>query len=125
MSLKKMKNCTVVISKRPLLCEGLRCLINEVADASLIIAPDEETAELLCTGLVPDMVIIDRPSVRANEQTCLSMASGKPTKVIVLGWDDNKLAVYSCERVMTATVQNLLKEIHLSLNKTGGDLKKR
>jgi DNA-binding NarL/FixJ family response regulator len=110
--------CTVIISKRPLLCEGLGCLIDEMLKTAIIKAPDEETAEHLCAGFTPDLIIIDRPKAQAYEQMCSFWASNSEATVILLGWENDEFAVFSCERVMPATLKNLAKSVKESLAKT-------
>ena len=111
-------HCTLIISKRPLLCEGLGCLIDEMLKTAIIKAPDEETAEYLCAGFAPDLIIIDRPKAQAYGQMGSFWASNSEATVILLGWEDDELAVFSCERVMPATLQNLVKSVKQSLAKT-------
>jgi len=36
-------HCTVIVSERPLLCEGLGCLIDETLETTIIKAPDKPT----------------------------------------------------------------------------------
>jgi hypothetical protein len=48
MQVHQMKpRCTVIISKRPLLCEGLGCLIDKMLETAIIKAPDEETNDVM------------------------------------------------------------------------------
>ena len=108
-------HCTVIISKRPLLSEGLGCLVDEMLETAIIQAPDEETAEHLCAGFVPDLIIVDRPKAQAYGQMCSFWTSNGEATVILLGWEDNELAVFSCERVMPATLQNLIESVKESL----------
>lgn len=107
----KTKCLLLIVSKRPLLCEGLRRLIAEVAQVTLITSPDEESAESLCGGVAPDIVIVDRPNIEPYMPVRFLQEHDKPVNVVLLGWDDGKLATYSRERVTPATVQNLVKVI--------------
>ena len=101
----------VVVSERPMFREGLKRLIEEAGLATVITAPDEESAESLAVEVAPDIVVIDRPDTRVDDLTYFSLGQDKPAKVVVLGWNDDKLAVYSCRLVLTATLQNLIKAI--------------
>jgi hypothetical protein len=111
-------HCTLIISKLPLLCESLGCLIDEMLETSIIKATDEETAEYLCAGFAPDLIIIDRPKAQAYGQMCSFWASNSEAVLILLGWEDDELAVFSCKRVLPATLQNLVKSVKESLAKT-------
>ena len=110
-------HCTLIISKRPLLCEGLGYLIDELFETAIVKAPDEETAEQLCAGFVPDLIIVDRPKAKAYGQMCSLWALNSEATVILVGWEDNDLAVFSCERVMPATLQNLIESVRESLTR--------
>jgi hypothetical protein len=88
-----------------------------VVETTIIKAPDEETAEHLCAGCMPDLIIVDRPNVRAYGQVYSLLASNSEATVILLGWEDDELAVFSCERVMPATLQNLVESVKGSLSK--------
>ena len=111
-------HCTVIISKRPLFCEGLGYLIDEMLETAIIKAPDEETAEYLCAGFAPDLIIVDSLKAQAYGQMCSFWALNSEATVILLGWEDDELAVFACERVMPATLQNLAKSVKESLAKT-------
>ena len=110
-------HCTVIISKRPLFCEGLGYLIDEMLETAIIKAPDEETAEHLCAGFAPDLIIVDSLKAQAYGQMCSFWALNSEATVILLGWEDDELAVFACERVMPATLQNLAKSVKESLAK--------
>ena len=110
-------HCTLIISKRPLLCEGLGYLIGELLETAIVKATDEETAEQLCAGFVPDLIIVDRPKAKAYGQMCSLWALNSEATVILVGWEDNALAVFSCERVMPATLQNLIESVRESLTR--------
>ena len=101
----------LVISKRPLLCEGLKCLLKETAQVTVITTPDEESARSSCGEVMPDIVIVDRPHIRAYKPMYFLQEQDKPLGVVILGWDDDKLAAYSREQVLPATLQNLGKVI--------------
>jgi DNA-binding NarL/FixJ family response regulator len=101
----------LIISSRPLLLEGLKRFVEKIAQVIVIAAPDEESAESLCAGTTPDIVVIDRPHVRVYEPVCFLQQSDRPIKVVLIGWDDDMLAVCSRERVLPATLQNLANVI--------------
>jgi DNA-binding NarL/FixJ family response regulator len=101
----------LIISRRPLLLEGLKRFVEEIVQIIAITAPDEESAESLCAGTTPDVVIIDRPNVGVYEPVCFLHKLDRPIKVVLVGWDDDMLAVCSRERVLPATLQNLANVI--------------
>ena len=100
--------CVLVISKKPLLREGLKRLIEERGLATVVVAPDDETALSVITEADPDLIVTECPNIKPSEALYFGNSEDKPTKVIVLGWDDDKLAVYSRERVLPATMQHFI-----------------
>jgi DNA-binding NarL/FixJ family response regulator len=105
----------LIISRRPLFCEALKCVVEEMEQVIAITAPDEESAQSLCAGTAPDVVVIDRPHVGAYEPVYFLPESDKRVKVVLLGWEDGRLAVCSCERVLPANLQNFANVIKKSL----------
>lgn len=101
----------LIVSARPLLREGLKYLFEEGELSTVITAPDEKSAESLTAEVAPDIVVIDRPDTRGDELVYFLPWRDKPAKVVVLGWSDNKLAVYCRRQVLPATLQNLLKAV--------------
>lgn len=106
----------LIISRRPLLREGLKRFVEEMGQIIAITAPDEESAKSCCAGITPDVVIIDRPHVGVYEPVYFLQQLDRPIKVVLAGWDDDMLAVCSRERLLPATLQNLASVIKESLS---------
>jgi DNA-binding NarL/FixJ family response regulator len=105
----------LIISRRPLFCEALKYVVEEMEHGIAITAPDEESAQSICAGTAPDVVIIDRPHVGPYETVCFFPKSDRPVKVVLLGWEDGRLAVCTCERVLPANLRNFANVIKKSL----------
>lgn len=101
----------LVVSGRPLLCEGLKLIIEEAALATVTTAPDEVSAARLVAEFAPGVIVIDRPDTGAADLNYLFQHQDYPVKVIVIGWNDDKIAAYSRQALQTATLQNLIKVI--------------
>ena len=101
----------MVISKRPILCEGLKRLIEQKLFCTVATAPSEEIGALSLVELEPDVVIVDRPDVRAKDLDYLFQRQERPTSIAVIGWEDDTIAVYSRRVVPGATLENLMKFI--------------
>ena len=101
----------LVVSGRPLLCEGLKLIIEEAALATVTTAPDEVSATRLVAEFAPSIIVIDRPDAGAADLNYLFQHQDYPVKVVVIGWNDNKIAAYSRRAVQTATLRNLIKVI--------------
>lgn len=108
---KKMVKTILVISERSMLREGLKRLIEETGTVKVITAPDKKSAEHLLAKFVPAVVIIDHPDIQATDWMYFLQQLDQPSKIILLGWNDDKLAVYSHRLVLESTVQNLIKQI--------------
>lgn len=101
----------LVIMKQPLLREGLKYLIEESGVARVVTAPAEQDAERLVAEMAPDVVVIERGDTAVNNLSHFFHWQDKPSRVVVLGWKDDKLAVYSRWPVLPATVENLIRAI--------------
>jgi DNA-binding NarL/FixJ family response regulator len=98
----------LVISPSPLLREGLKLIIEESIPASVTMADDGVSAARLVVELAPSVIVVDRPDTKASDLDRLFQAQGFPSKVVIIGWDENKIAVYSRSEVETATLGNLI-----------------
>jgi len=115
-TLAEMKSEVIlIISERPLFCEALKRLIEEETGAEVITAPDEESGESIAAEAGPSIIVIDRPHTKADDVVYFLRTQDKPAKVLVIGWSDDKLAIYSRRTVLSATVQNLIEVIREGL----------
>jgi len=101
----------IIVSKHPMFCEALKRLIGETQQVSEIVTADEENARKLIAKLEPDIVLIDRPDATFEGLLYFSQQEECPTKVIIVGWNDNKLTAYACPITVPASVENLTKII--------------
>ena len=99
----------LVVSERPVLREALKQAIEEWGWTTVITAPDEHTAARLVAELAPTTIVIDRPDIGVEGLGYLFQYQEQVVKVIVIGWSDDKIAVYSRQAVQTATWQNLIE----------------
>jgi len=105
----------LVFSERPVFREGLKRLVEEAGLGTVITASDEESTKSRMAEVAPDVIVIDRPEARADELTYFLLRENEQAKVVVYGWNDNKLAIYSCRHALPATLENLIKVIREQL----------
>lgn len=102
----------LIISQLPVLSEGLKRLVEDTnLNGITIVADNPDTTQAL-TELDPDVVILDSPDISVKHLDHLFQQHDKLMKIIVIGWADNKLAVYSRSGVQAATIENLMKAIN-------------
>ena len=101
----------LVVSERPILRQALKSLIEEAVSATVITAPNERSAARLVAELAPTTIIIGRPDTGAEGLGYLFQHQDQVVKVVLLGWSDDKLAVYCRQAVQPATQRNLMEAI--------------
>jgi len=106
----------IIVSNRPMYCEALKRLVEETQQISVIMTSDEGRAEQLAAELEPDILVIDRPNTIVNGLSYFSQQKERPTKVIVVGWDDGRLSVYTRPVTLLANTQNLAKIVGSIVN---------
>lgn len=75
-------------------------------------APNEVSAGSLVAEFNPSVIVIDRTDTEAADALSFCFQhKDYPVKVVVVGWNDDKIAVYSRARVQPATIQNLIRAI--------------
>lgn len=79
--------------------------------------PDEQTASRIVADSSPTVVLLDRPNTNLEK---LDFLFKKPElkEIIILGWSDNKLAIYR-HQLVEATTDNLtsaIKDLRLLIN---------
>ena len=105
------ENIALVISKRPLLCSGLKHLIETEGLATVFTAADENSAASLFNDVSPDIVLIEHSDTKSSDVPKFLRCRDRPTRVIILGWNDNKLLDCFFQQEMEATVENIMKVI--------------
>jgi len=100
----------LIVSNCPLLREGMRLLIKEIT-FNVITTANEKSASSLITKYTPSVIVVDRPSAKAVRLDSLFRRIDYPVKVVIVGLDDDKLALYSRPALYKATRENLVKVI--------------
>jgi hypothetical protein len=98
----------LIVSERPLLCEGLKKIIEEAMPAALVTISGERGVKHIITEFAPGIMLIDRPSAEATNLDHLLGQVEYPVKVIVIGFNDDQIVVYSQVRRQTASFENLI-----------------
>ena len=104
----------LVVSSHPLLREGLKLIIEEATSATVTTADNEVSAVYLASELTPSVIVIDHSDTKASNLDSLFQHQGYPVRVVVIGRNDNMIAVYSRSKLRTATLQNFIKLIRES-----------
>lgn len=102
------RQVVLIVSERPLLREGLKRLIEGTGVATVITAPDQEGARANLVGVTVDVVVFDKPDTRLDDQACSLLQEYQRAKVMLLGWNDDRLVVHSSWLILPATVKNLI-----------------
>ena len=100
----------LIVSNCPLLREGMRLLIKEIT-FNVITTADEKSASSLITKYTPSVIVVDRPNAKTVRLDSLFPRIDYPVRVVIVGLDDDKLALYSRPTVCKATRENLVKMI--------------
>ena len=101
----------LIISARPLFRQGLKLIIEDAVPGAVVTTARDELTAGLNLKFAADVIIIDRPDIRAVELECFFERGDYPTKIVVIGWDDDKIACYSRKIVDNATVRGLVELI--------------
>jgi len=89
----------------------LKLIIEEAISAVVTTAPDGVGAARLMAEFTPSVIVIDRPDTAAVDLNFFFQHEDYPVKVVAIGWNDDKIVVYSRSTVQPATIQNLIKVI--------------
>ena len=100
----------LVISNRPLLREGVKLIIKDFT-FTVIIVSNELSASRLISKYSPSIIVVDRPNTKDVKLDRLFRSIDYPIKVVVIGWDDDKIAIFSRTALEKATRENLIKVI--------------
>ena len=101
----------LIISKKPLLREGWKMVIDETAAVTVTTAPNKEELTNLVAEFAPSITIVDQLDTEAIDLDQLFSHQDYPGKVILVGLNDDQMVIYSRERIQPATVENLNKAI--------------
>ena len=100
----------IIISNRPLLREGVKFIIKDLT-FNVIIVSNELSASRLISKYSPSVIVVDRPNTRDVKLDRLFRSIDYPIKVVVIGWDDDKMAIFSRTALEKATRENLIRAI--------------
>lgn len=104
------KKNILIISKRPLLREGMKLVIEE-NNFAVFFATSEKRALNLIEKHVPSVIVIDRPNTNDVQLDYLLRHIDYPVKIVIIGWDDEKIAIHKHYTFDKATRENLIKVI--------------
>lgn len=102
------RQVVLVVSKRPLLREGLKRLIEGTGVATVKTAPDQESARSSLVGVATDVVVVDKSDTELDDQVCSLLREYQQAKVVLLGWNDDRLAIHYGRLILPATIKNLI-----------------
>ena len=94
-----------------MLREGLKLIIEEETSAFVTIIPSEASASQLSPESAPGVIVIDQPDIKAMGLDLLFQHQDYPVRIVVVGRNDDKIAVYSRSPAKAATLRNLIKVI--------------
>ena len=87
-------------------------LIEKAVVSKVSTAPNEVSAAPLIAEFAPSVIITDRTDTEtADRLSFYFQHKDYAVKVVVVGWNDDKIAVYSRDMVQPATIENLAKAI--------------
>jgi len=100
----------LVISNRPLLREGVKFIIRD-STCNVITVSSELSASRLISQYSPSAIVVDQPNTKEVKLDRLFRSIDYPVKVVVIGWDDDKIAIFSRAALAEATRENLIKAV--------------
>jgi len=90
----------------------LKLLIEKAVVSVVTTALNKVSAGPLVTEFNPSVIVIDCPDTEAADDLSFCFQhKDYPVKAIVVGWNDDKIAVYSRAAVQPATIENLISAI--------------
>jgi len=100
----------LVVSEQQLVSQGLKLIIENAGSAEVVTAHDEATAASLMADLTPRIVVVDRDAIEENPDRA-HFDEDYPDKLVLISSTDDRMVVYSREKVDSATLENLLETI--------------
>ena len=97
----------LVVSEQQLISQGLKLIIESAGSAEVVTAPDEATAVSMMSDLTPSIVVVDRESIE-DDPDRVHFDEDYPDKLVLLSSNDDRMVVYSRQKVDPATLENLL-----------------
>lgn len=108
---KEKSECILVVSEKPVFCEILKHLLEEAGWQKVVIASSKRSASRLAAELSSVAILLDQPDTRVEDLSHLFPRSDQTINIMVLGWNDNKLAIYRRRVIEPATCLSLVESI--------------
>ena len=99
----------LIVSARPVLRNALKRIIEEAGWTAVITASNERSAAHLVAEIAPTTIVIDHPDIGVEHLGYLFQHQDQAVNIVVIGWNDNRMVVYSRSAVHTATLGNLIE----------------
>ncbi len=98
----------MVVSGQPLISEGLKLIIEESGVTQVAVVSDQSSVAGMMAKLAPNVIVVDRTELDDSE---IDSNNDYPSKVVVISPNDDRMIVYSRQKVDTASLENLLATI--------------
>jgi len=99
----------LVLSDTPLLREIIKQTVERIASTEITFAVNEATASQLSSKPACDVIIAVCKNVRDVNLNRFFRHHDHLARIIVIGWDEEQIAVYSRSNLTKATLRNLTK----------------
>ena len=112
----------LVVSGQPLISQGLKLIIEGAVSTEVTTVSDEKLAADLMAELTPGVVVVDRTEADETDLDCILFGQDYPAKLVVISPNDDRMVVYSREKVHSATMENLLDTIRGNTPSSNGSV---
>lgn len=100
----------LVVSEQQLITQGLKLIIESAGSGEVVTAEDEATAASLMSNWTPRIVVVDRDNLE-DDPDRIHFDEDYPDKLVLISGTDDRMVVYSREKIDSATLENLLQTI--------------
>ena len=100
----------LIISNRPLLREGVKLIIKDITFTVINVSGELGESRFI-SEYSPSVIVVDRPNTKDVKLDRLFRSIDYPVKVVVIGWNDDKIAIFSRAALEKATRENLIKVV--------------
>ena len=102
----------LVVSGRPILREVLKNLLEEAGWDTVVSSLEWASLSHLIAEVSSSAVVIDRPNISLEGLDCLFEDEDQMVNVVIVSWDDDKLATCCRGPLQPATRQKLIEAIN-------------